>query len=513
MDETRAVVMSALMMAISLSGCKPAADVMAPPPGDAPRGANVRERAAAVPGGQSNGSGDSAPSSSLPRQKKRPTLRLMAEPAATLVADYDRAHCQSKWLKTIEVKVDHSDPRSKTFRYKFLHVFRNESLPTIIHLPGGPGQAYSGMEIDDEEMPAYNHVYIDPRGIGCNYRSASELPNELLTTRQHAGDVIELIGKLKLRKYALYGVSYGTVVATEASAIIAAEAVDLPPPSAVVLEGIVGKALTTVDQADLKVSNWNEIARQLPGLQAAFSDQSYPPLGIPLDDWYVILNTMLSFFDEQMSIAYLKIALSPLNYKEQTVSEVTAALESFVPDESELDTPGEGRFYVQIGCQEVFDKFGRYLSFENGTMVAKSFDEAFKASPGDTKREELQHCMASELVDPYDSAAYQIDGTKTYYFQGEKDPLTPAVFARYHRDEQKKADNEFFVETAKAGHNPLGLQLRKCSTEVWQRIFAGSDLNGVLDAQGRCVASAGLSLTADDGRPAAAPPPRRRLHW
>jgi pimeloyl-ACP methyl ester carboxylesterase len=412
----------------------------------------------------------------------------------------------------VELAVDHNDPRSKTFRYKFLHVFRSASLPTIIHIPGGPGQAYSGMEIDDQELPSYNHVYIDPRGIGCNYRSALELPNELLTTLQHAADIVELIGKLKLRKYALYGVSYGTVVATEASALIAAKAPDLPPPSAVVLEGILGRALTELDQADLKVANWKQIAKQLPGLQAAFSNESSPPLGISLDDWYYIIDTMLSFFDETTTIKYLKVALSPSSYPGQTISELTSFLKSLVPDESELENPGEARFYVQIGCQEVFDQYERFAWLEKGELVTKSFDEAFEASPGETKREELQHCMLKELVDPYDSAAFQIAGAKTYYFQGEKDPLTPASLAYYHRDKQKKSDGKIFVETAKAGHNPFGLQLRDCSTQIWQRIFAGSDLKDVVDAQGRCVTSAGLALTEDEGRPVLPAVSRRRLH-
>src|SRR5262245_41883587 len=63
------------------------------------------------------------------------------------------------------------DGSTDTFEYAFeYHAASSPNLPTVVYIPGGPGQTSIG-ESEDwlSRLPAgYGVVLTDPRGVGCN---------------------------------------------------------------------------------------------------------------------------------------------------------------------------------------------------------------------------------------------------------------------------------------------------------------------------------------------------------
>jgi hypothetical protein len=75
------------------------------------------------------------------------------------------------------------------------------------------------------------------------------LSGRLFSTREIAGDTIAAIADRRLTHYILFGISYRTALGTTVAHEI--EARGLPPPDAVVLEGVLGRAFG----ADFPVPN------------------------------------------------------------------------------------------------------------------------------------------------------------------------------------------------------------------------------------------------------------------
>ena len=91
----------------------------------------------------------------------------------------------------------------------------------MIFLPGGPGQLSmeESLGIDKIVPESWGLVLTDPRGVGCNFNGKTVYPREFYQTQHIAHDVLSVIKDLKRphSEIVLFGVSYGTVVATEVS--------------------------------------------------------------------------------------------------------------------------------------------------------------------------------------------------------------------------------------------------------------------------------------------------------
>ena len=106
---------------------------------------------------------------------------------------------------------------SPTFGYSY-KVFpgTDPNAATIVFLPGGPGGTSISVERDEDHAPAsYTLIATDPRGVGCNAAPSSDYyPDEFYSSLHFADDVIAIIEREKLDNYLIYGVSYGTQLAT-----------------------------------------------------------------------------------------------------------------------------------------------------------------------------------------------------------------------------------------------------------------------------------------------------------
>lgn len=118
-----------------------------------------------------------------------------------------------KFASKIEkIKRPLSANTSQTFDYSYQIVsYRDRDEPTIIYIPGGPGGASMNKPA---LIPAGKIILTDPRGVGENYNywSAGGQIQDL-SSEAVAEDILSIIREKKLKKYVIYGISYGTVVA------------------------------------------------------------------------------------------------------------------------------------------------------------------------------------------------------------------------------------------------------------------------------------------------------------
>lgn len=151
------------------------------------------------------------------------------------------SHASELYTSKIEkIKRPLSSNSSKNFDYSYQVVsFRESDAPTVIYIPGGPGDASIN---HPPEIAANNIILTDPRGVGENrtFWSAGGQAQDL-SSEEVAEDIMAIIRERKIKKYSIYGISYGTVVATILASKIE-QAKDLAAPVTVILEGTVGPA-------------------------------------------------------------------------------------------------------------------------------------------------------------------------------------------------------------------------------------------------------------------------------
>lgn len=382
-------------------------------------------------------------------------------------------------VRTLPMPIDHNNP-AETFDYRYQYMTAQTSAQTtVVHLPGGPGQGYMGA--DRDSYPAqFNHILIDPRTLGCNYQSSSVIANDFVSTRQHAADIVAIVKTLGLDNYVLYGISYGTVVATVAADLIRQDAT-INVPRAIVFEGIVGEPSRGTAYNDAFKQQWDLRLEFIPGLQAVFSNAGSLPFGYSSDQWTSILNSLLSIGGE-IADSFLYAAVDPRPYD---VTVLKAILDGFL--QGGASPLGTRRFYQQVGCRELFDD-NRYFNYLSSGDF-KVFDANDYLAEGVTLEAALGGCSVIDMNDPYDPISYTMADVPTYYFQGRGDPNTPIAEAKIHFNAKSELSAKYFIEIAHAGHNPFSIQLDDCSDKVWEHVLAGTNPFGDIITSRGCVSS------------------------
>ena len=363
--------------------------------------------------------------------------------------------------------LDHNDPDSGTFNYVFQHVVNGPTFPTIIHVPGGPGQTLIGL--DTSELPgSYNHILLDPRTIGCNYLDEATASDEVIDTFQHASDIIKIVEELSLTNYVVYGVYYGTVVATSFSDTIK-DRTDIALPTAIVMEGVVGAPVYGTEYSDEFKNQWARRLSLSPRLRTAFANQANLPFGYTVDQWNTIISTLISI-GGKIADDLLDSTINPQLYRIEVVKEI---FDSFIGDGAEASLRGTTRFYNLVGCRELFNDTRYFNYLTSGTFEVYDLENFLE--DGVSLEEAVQSCNAVDLDRPFNPEEYVMADVPTYYFQGQHDPNTPLAKARIHFNSQDHLSQSYFVEIANGGHNPLNIQLDDCKNQIWREVFNGTN--------------------------------------
>jgi pimeloyl-ACP methyl ester carboxylesterase len=201
---------------------------------------------------------------------------------------------------------DHSNLNAGKFVYTYEYRKIDPKLPTLIHLPGGPGARSVGEDILIPD--SFNVIYSDPRGIGCNLAFEQDLPGGQMTTLQSAYDILAIIKREKLSNCYIHGHSYGTAMATVVADLLAR--FDFPPPKAIVLEGVLNRAFGSYkEMMDGYAGVASIILARNPTIADLFQKDEDLPLGLPSEYWASFLMWDLILIDE--ALARLEKLLSP----------------------------------------------------------------------------------------------------------------------------------------------------------------------------------------------------------
>ena len=378
-------------------------------------------------------------------------------------------HCLETDVQTVQAKVDPQG--TKTYPYKFKYMKRSESPDalTIIHLPGGPGQ--SSIELADVMatnmgMPKEaNLIFTDPRTVGCNEQTDDVIPDEAITSQTLAHDVMTMIKELGLKNYMLYGISYGTTLATVTQDLLQKNGMGA---KALILEGTV----YPVSESWLRIG-YNSVIKRLldqakPGVKEkihAISDDKPGPLGKSARQWADFLTSPMLQIGHMPGAG--KIMLNALDMGLADGADprgqqgLAIFMDQVLQGDGESHATATGRVYKQIACREIFPVVPEAKTLAHGRI---------REAPG-TK----YICDGTTFDRPFRVADYKLK-TKIYYVHGSEDPNTPIGLARNHFRIQKESERVFF-EVQDAGHNP-SVSDSECMGAIWKLIVSGANGDG-----------------------------------
>lgn len=389
---------------------------------------------------------------------------------ADLVAPADDAGALPEACRAPEVRAmlrpsGVGDPRA-AFRYRFAFRRPAPGMPTVVHLPGGPGSTSIGQALE-WVPPSFGLVSTDPRGVGCN-PVADVDPAAFYTTEAIAGDVVAMLAVLRaegaLGAFVLHGHSYGTLLATHVAQRLAEG--EGPAPEAVVLEGVMGRAFTGEWMGQAYVDEWTlQRARLSPGALAQLAVDA--PLGLDGKTWgnfFMLVTSQLGPETTHGALALLEPGPDgrPVPTNVSQLRDLVARLGAVQVGAGEAL-----RLQRYVACREIT----RDLPTDNVDVVLSGGEIVASPDVGTL-------CAGLPLASPYHAAAHPFP-FRTVYFLGDHDTATPPWQGHVHFDAHEGADRvEVTVEGA--GHLPLARHLAACAPALVERIAAGSGFGEAL---------------------------------
>ena len=361
---------------------------------------------------------------------------------------------------------------SRTFQYSYEIKRAKPGAPTIIAIPGGPGQGLIGsmnMVKNGDFIPdEFGIILIDPRGTGKNEFGADP-EGQLYSTMHVAADILEIIRQEKLSNYFIHGQSYGTAVATVLGHMLSGS--NVAPARGIILTGVV----TSFFDDPL----WGYNA-QLHRLLSHYSSDQQIHIRENL------LKIQNEFGDSKRTFAILFLSLLTPN-----VEDASSDGKNNVNMKRFFDLMAQGAFdraNQAIGLfYETAAEVGRSekppASFRNNTMpeVIKCRELTRNDAMLDLIFDFEKFKLVSMVTDcqkkgytldrPYLSEKYQITGIPIYYIQGLLDPATPIEGAKHHFDHQQTR-SKVFVQLDNYSHNAL-TGLWRCKSDLWKSFTLG----------------------------------------
>lgn len=381
--------------------------------------------------------------------------------------------------RRIQVPAFYDQPKSGTVEiYAYTLKPFNPELPSYIFIDGGPGQNTHG--IQDVTNGAFNEIRFDQRGLGCSAPNSFSLYRnaKFYSTSNTVKDIEAIRKAYGIQKWALFGVSYGTVPATQYGALYPEQT------KSVVLEGIVGRSYD-VHQWAYKAEKVNLILGQLsPSDRQAF-DQLMQENS---QDTSLVTGVLFGFsfyndFGLREAHRILGYVIQDGEIQRQFLQYVRGAGKTQTPEADPLppQQPGatDDNVLKILFCKELnlrdLGKTGLSYSKTQGFYAIE-----LPSSTNDGQCDSLG-------VRAEDQVPYQLEDFKVYrpvyYFQGSHDGATMARGAWTHWNTVPQAET-YFLLAQKGGHNPnlkrLGnkdnLGLKMVQTALFQKALSGEPI-------------------------------------
>lgn len=349
------------------------------------------------------------------------------------------------------------------------------NAPTVIEIPGGPGDGLIG---DMDNIPGsslvpddFGIVAIDPRGVGKNNFGLDQ-DGMKYSTQAIVSDILQIIKSEGFTNYLIHGQSYGTVVATELGAELSKQN-NIPKPKGIVLSGVLSKViadptksyseqlqritsqLSLEQQALLRTNLKSILAENFKNNRKAFVEAIFGGLVLTAESDIGFGSNSPNFKKFIEMLASEKIDQSNAVYSaiQFEASNVPAVI---LP---RTIMKRSGTMSEEIHCTEL----GTYSEDADVNFDFDKFSFSIRGSD----------CQAKgyKLVHPYNSKNFQIFNIPIYYFQGDLDPATPEASAFEHFQAQLNAP-KLFVEIKGLAHLSL-IGLKKCENGLWESLLAG----------------------------------------
>jgi proline iminopeptidase len=333
-----------------------------------------------------------------------------------------------------------SGPKFKMY-YWTLQKF-NPLKPSLVLIPGGPGQTFHQLEwVNSEKI---NMIYFDPRGMGCSTPTLDNLINnpEFYSSEKVAQDLDSLRKFLNIKKWSVYGHSFGTIPAT----IYAAKFPD--QTRSLILEGTVHEGGKNFWHSPARKELVENVWQSLPSsmkekILASFNQRPNSTT------WFsqTLLDNLPQGFSPDHFNERLQRNLKSLNTRD------------IIPTEYEIEdiTPYFSRSaHLILSCKELeadLYSIKRLFSFSENKFHQFT-DMTYEKNCSEWKiiRKTFNHKNFPIKV-------------PTYYLQGEFDYLTLTKDAHVHYL-NNKSDQKYFITLKNGGHNPLSLSLNTFNRET-----------------------------------------------
>lgn len=316
---------------------------------------------------------------------------------STLFAAENKINCISSQDVVLKRRLNNGNDFNYTFRY----LCKDPNFINLIFIPGGPGSGSIDGELLNYKELDINLVLSDPRGVGRNFNfyneggTTSEINSALV-----ADDIMSILEQFtEENKFAIYGTSYGTVIATILGSKLEKAHNNLKNRvHSIILDGTLAKSMDTQEQ----VNGLNEVFElMLQFYSYRLDDENIRKFNQNLNyienkNYSKSLAALLSASLSNAFDCLLNCTLSEIDQLEMNInSRELGALE----------------FYNIIVCKEQI--------FRGKTFNIKF--EKRKFMPDDSKPANCSNI--EESIKSYDSAEFQIH-KPIIYISGLLDPRT-----------------------------------------------------------------------------------------
>lgn len=362
-----------------------------------------------------------------------------------------RKMCETSYQDIIErekgffvsVPVDYAKPAlGTTDIYAYFSGGYNPKKETVIYFTGGPGQP-AHWPLFSREMP-FNFLVMEQRGIGCSRPATLQqyLNPAFYSSENVARDAEQIRKHLKISRWSVYGISYGTVPATIYGSLFPTVT------RAVVLEGVVFAGDLALWEGPHRRKILQKVIDSLPVFVVDRLEKISSEFGVSNLWFSVIARGQLMYYRGTEQLRDKFLALSDDTQYENLVKELQA-LFAVTPSEGHpLFLPNEIPYYM-ISCQE-FNMTSDKLSMSDVLVNRKLVPSLDKNSPAICRQ------LKAQSTRSYFATNYPLQVPVTY-FQGSTDSATPAPNAIAHFKEVAKKSAQLMI-LVEGGHNP-NLQL------------------------------------------------------
>lgn len=375
-----------------------------------------------------------------------------------------------KGTNICEIQVDVGGERTPYF-YEIRRSLDN--APTVIAIPGGPGQGLIGslnMVTQSDHIPKnYGVILVDPRGFGKN-NYGTDPQAKFYSSELIAKDLLSVIKTENLVNYFIHGQSYGTITATILGHFL--EASDLPLPQAIVLSGVANEAFLD------PLKGYNE---QLGRIFYGYSDSDRKKIrqnlawliskfGVNSRVFALLWISALTansedLFSDGINSINMKKFIQVLNQgdwesKNQVLQFFLETSKSLPVDLLPLKKDVRSDMPERVKCTELTKNDGMWdITFDTEKFELVSF---------------VNDCELKgyKLLHPYLSRDYQIKTIPLIYIQGRLDPATPWKKAREHFENQTNKEKTFILLENEAHTGLSGLW--RCKDNLWKNMATGS---------------------------------------